>query len=121
MQERGSEFNRQCGIGSLSRSQERLDLDSDDPREDRITELGLVLVDAGEPVEEWSSLVNPGREIPPGIAALTGITNEMVARAPAFAEISLDLAARLEGRLLVAHNARFDYAFLRQEFRRTGL
>ncbi len=92
-----------------------------DPREDRITELGLVLVDAGEPVEEWSSLVNPGREIPPGIATLTGITNEMVARAPAFAEISLDLAAHLEGRLLVAHNARFDYAFLRQEFRRTGL
>jgi DNA polymerase-3 subunit epsilon len=92
-----------------------------DPREDRITEVGLVLMDAGEPVEEWSSLVNPGREIPPGIAALTGITDEMVACAPAFAEISLDLAARLDGRLLVAHNARFDFAFLRQEFRRAGL
>jgi len=92
-----------------------------DPREDRITELGMVLVDDGLPVEEWSTLVNPGREIPSGIQTLTGITNEMVASAPAFSEVSLDLAARLEGRLLVAHNARFDYAFLRHEFRRAGM
>jgi DNA polymerase-3 subunit epsilon len=92
-----------------------------DPREDRITEVGLALVDDGQPSEEWSSLINPGREIPAGIETLTGITNEMVAQAPGFAEVSLDLAARLQGRLLVAHNARFDYAFLRQEFRRAGM
>lgn len=92
-----------------------------DPREDRITEVGLALVDDGHPVEEWSSLINPGREIPAGIETLTGITNEMVARAPGFAEVGLDLAARLQGRLLIAHNARFDYAFLRQEFRRAGM
>ena len=92
-----------------------------DPREDRITEVGLVLADDGVPIEEWSSLINPAREIPHGIETLTGITNEMVASAPGFAEVSLDLAARLENRLLVAHNARFDYAFLRHEFRRAGL
>jgi DNA polymerase-3 subunit epsilon len=92
-----------------------------DPREDRITEVGVVLVDDGLPIEEWSTLINPGREIPHGIETLTGITNEMAARAPGFAEVSLDLAARLEDRLLVAHNARFDYAFLRHEFRRVGM
>jgi DNA polymerase-3 subunit epsilon len=92
-----------------------------DPREDRITEVGLVLVDDGRLVEEWSSLINPGREIPLGIETLTGISNEMVRHAPGFAEVSLDLAARLEDRLLIAHNARFDYAFLRHEFRRAGM
>ena len=45
----------------------------------------------------------------------------MVTSAPDFAEISFDLAARLAGRVLVAHNARFDYAFLRHEFRRAGM
>ncbi len=92
-----------------------------DPREDRITELGVVLVDDGVEIEEWTTLVNPGREIPHGIQTLTGITGEMTARAPGFSEVSLDLAARLEDRLLVAHNARFDYAFLRHEFRRVGI
>jgi DNA polymerase-3 subunit epsilon len=92
-----------------------------DPREDQITEIGLVLVDNGQIEEEWSTLINPGREIPPGIETLTGITNAMVSSAPRFGEVSLDLAARLEGRLLVAHNARFDHAFLRQAFRRVGM
>jgi DNA polymerase III subunit epsilon len=92
-----------------------------DPREDRITEVGVVLVDEGRPIEEWSTLINPGREIPRGIETLTGISSEMAARAPGFAEVSLDLAARLEDRLLVAHNARFDNAFLRHEFRRVGM
>lgn len=92
-----------------------------DPREDRITELGVVLVDDGVEIEQWTTLVNPGREIPHGIQTLTGITGEMTAHAPGFSEVSLDLAARLEDRLLVAHNARFDYAFLRHEFRRVGI
>jgi len=92
-----------------------------DPRRDRVTEIGLLLVDDGEVVEEWCSLVNPGRTIPPGIQTLTGITEAMVESAPRFEEVAMDLAARLNGRLLVAHNARFDYAFLRNEFRRASL
>jgi DNA polymerase-3 subunit epsilon len=91
-----------------------------DPRSDRITEIGLVLVDDGVVLEEWSTLVNPGRGIPPGIESLTGISDAMVCAAPGFADIALDLAARLDGRLLAAHNARFDYAFLRNEFQRAG-
>ena len=86
----------------------------------RITEVGIVLLEDGAVVEEWSSLVNPGQRIPPAIQAFTGITNEMVADAPTFEELRADVRSRLEGRLFVAHNARFDYGFLRSEFRRAG-
>jgi DNA polymerase-3 subunit epsilon len=55
------------------------------------------------------------------IQALTGITQDMVAAAPRFAEIAGELAERLAGRVLVAHNARFDYGFLRREFERVGI
>lgn len=92
-----------------------------DPRADRVTEVGLLLIDDGVLVEEWASLVNPGRCIPTGIEALTGISTRMVERAPAFDDLAVDLAQRLDGRVLVAHNARFDYAFLRGEFRRAGM
>ena len=88
---------------------------------DRITEVGLIEVERGRPVGEWSTLINPGVSIPPAIQALTGITNDMVALAPSFGEISRELLRRIEGRLLVAHNARFDYGFLRNEFERAGI
>ncbi|MGH8703146.1 MAG: exonuclease domain-containing protein, partial [Burkholderiales bacterium] len=91
------------------------------PVYDRITEVGLIDVERGGRVAEWSTLVNPGTRIPPAIQSLTGITDEMVALAPSFEEIAPRLLARLEGKLLVAHNARFDYGFLRNEFRRAGL
>jgi DNA polymerase-3 subunit epsilon len=88
---------------------------------DRIIEIGLVEVDRGRVVGEWSTLVNPGRRIPPAIQSLTGITEESVADAPTFGEISEALAQRLDGKVLAAHNARFDYGFLRSEFRRAGV
>jgi DNA polymerase III subunit epsilon len=87
---------------------------------DRITEIGLIEVDRGRLIGEWSTLVNPGVRIPPHIQILTGISNDMVARAPGFGDISDELYRRLEGRLLVAHNARFDYGFLCNEFERAG-
>ena len=88
---------------------------------DRIIEIGLVeLIPGGDPVE-WSTLVNPLRSIPPAVQALTGITEDMVARARTFGELAPALRARLEGRLLIAHNAPFDYGFLRREFARANL
>jgi DNA polymerase-3 subunit epsilon len=87
---------------------------------DRITEIGMVLVDESG-VSEWSSLVNPGTPIPPFITGLTGISDVMVAEAPDFAKIAGEISERLAGRLFVAHNARFDYGFLKNEFRRAGL
>jgi DNA polymerase-3 subunit epsilon len=91
------------------------------PVHDRITEIAVIEVEEGEVRSEWSTLVNPETTIPSGIQALTGITNAMVADAPTFAELAGDLYERLEGRIVVAHNARFDYGFLKQEFERRGL
>lgn len=91
-----------------------------DPTRDRVTEVAVLLVDDGALIEEWSTLVNPGTPIPPEIQSLTGITNDMVREAPLFAEIADELLARLHDRVLVAHNARFDYGFLKNECRRLG-
>ena len=85
---------------------------------DRVTEVAIVRVVDGELVEEWSTLVDPECSIPPDIQVLTGITNEMVRGAPTFAEIRHEVLERLEGHLFVAHNARFDYGFLKNEFAR---
>jgi DNA polymerase-3 subunit epsilon len=88
---------------------------------DRITEIGIVETRGAEVVDAWSTLVNPAMPIPPAITALTGISDRMVATAPTFAELHEALRGRLEGKLLVAHNARFDYGFLRSEFARVGV
>jgi DNA polymerase-3 subunit epsilon len=88
---------------------------------DRITEIGLLEVENGKVIAEWSSLVNPQAWISPFIEQHTGITNEMVADAPLFSALSTDLALRLRGKVLVAHNARFDYGFLVNEFRRCDI
>ena len=85
---------------------------------DRVTEVAIVRVVEGELVEEWSTLVDPERSIPPDIQILTGITNEMVKGAPTFSDIRHEVLGRLEGHLFVAHNARFDYGFLKNEFAR---
>ncbi|MDZ4255256.1 MAG: exonuclease domain-containing protein [Sulfuritalea sp.] len=86
---------------------------------DRITEIGIVEVDA-DGVREWSCLVNPGTPISGFIERLTGISNAMVANAPPFEEVAAEVRARLDGRLFIAHNARFDYGFLKNEFKRAG-
>lgn len=90
------------------------------PASDRITEIGIVEVD-GESVSRWSTLVNPERTIPEFIQRMTGISNDMVRDAPRFDAVADELKTRLKGRLFVAHNARFDYGFVRHEFRRMGL
>lgn len=92
----------------------------------RITEIGIVRVQKGEAVEEWSSLVNPECPIPAYIERFTGISNEMVAQAPRFADIAPLVLEKLRSRgapapIFVAHNARFDYSFLRAEFRRLDM
>jgi DNA polymerase-3 subunit epsilon len=86
---------------------------------DRITEIGIVEVDE-QGVREWSCLVNPGTPISGFIERLTGISNAMVAEAPPFEDVAAEVKERLEGRLFIAHNARFDYGFLKNEFKRAG-
>ncbi len=90
------------------------------PLVDRVTEVGVVLVDETG-VREWSQLVYPQTRIPVFIERLTGITNEMVLHSPTFQDIAQDLNALLEGYLFIAHNARFDYGFLKNEFKRLDI
>ncbi len=85
-----------------------------------ITEIGIVEVTEGG-VKEWSTLVRPEMRIPESIQRLTGISNDMVDCAPRFAEIADEVYDRLEGRLFVAHNARFDHGHLRAAFRRADM
>lgn len=87
---------------------------------DRITEIGIRFWRAGAVVGEWQTLLDPETRISSFIERLTGISNKMVAGAPRFAEMADELAARLEGCVFVAHNARFDYGFIKSEFRRLG-
>jgi DNA polymerase-3 subunit epsilon len=88
---------------------------------DRVIEIGLVTATGGLVEHEWSTLVDSGARIPFGVQQLTGISDEMVRDAPSFEVLAPELFERLRGRLFVAHNARFDYSFLRGEFRRVGL
>lgn len=89
-------------------------------RRDRITEVGIVLTDDHHIIHEWQALLNPGIAIPLHIQQLTGITPEMLSEAPGFHEVAEQINELLKDRIFVAHNARFDYSFIRQEFQRLG-
>lgn len=90
------------------------------PVRDRITEIAILRVEDGEVVARWESLVAPGQPIPPLIEEVTGISDAMVADAPAFEAVADTVAALLEGCVFVAHSARFDYGFIRNAFTRIG-
>ena len=90
------------------------------PNRDRITEIGLLEVEAGTVKASWSQLLNPETAIPEPVQAITGINSTLVANKPVFAEIADDLFSMLEGRVFVAHNARFDFGFLKNSFKRCG-
>jgi len=91
-----------------------------DAQRDRITEIGVVEV-GPDGIVEWDTLLDPQASIPPFIQGMTGITEDMVRGQPTFESIAESLAERLQGRLFVAHNARFDYGFLKNAFRRAGI
>ncbi|MBS1680776.1 MAG: GIY-YIG nuclease family protein [Bacteroidetes bacterium] len=87
----------------------------------RITEIAIYHHDGHSITDQYRSLINPGRTIPYFITGLTGINYEMVKEAPAFKDIARELHGWLEGRVFVAHNAHFDYSFLKKEFEDVGI
>ena len=89
-------------------------------RLEKITEIAIYLHDGNQVTGEFATLINPERNIPYFITNLTGITNEMVEDAPRFFEIARNIVELTEGRTFVAHNARFDYSFIREEFKSLG-
>jgi DNA polymerase III subunit epsilon len=109
-------------LASLARPIVFVDLETtgSDATADRITEIGVVEASTSG-IERWSVLVDPGVPVPPFIERLTGIDDSMLRGQPAFESLAPALAERLQGKLFVAHNARFDYGFLKNEFRRAGI
>lgn len=88
-------------------------------RGDRIVEVGLVLLDdAGQIEQEWTTLVNPQRDV--GATHVHGIRASDVVDAPLFVDIAAHLVSMLSGRTLVAHNQAFDVRFLRAELATSG-
>src|ERR687886_2869010 len=86
-----------------------------------LTEVGAVLVGGGELHDRWGSLVGVSQPLSRGIQRFTGISQAMGDAAPPPERVLPELAARLRGRVLVAHSARFDVRVLRQAFTRAGL
>ena len=84
-------------------------------KNDKVTEIGAVKVQDGEIVQRFSTLVNPGRPIPPRVVALTGISNDMVEDHPYINEILPIFLGFLGDLPLVAHNAKFDCKFLERD------
>lgn len=88
-------------------------------RGDRVVEVGVVLTDTeGNTEEEWTTLVNPRRDI--GAVHIHGITGADLLDAPEFPDIADHLLSLISGRTVVAHNATFDMRFLHAELARTG-
>jgi len=92
-----------------------------DTGSDRIIEIGAVALSADGKLEEYSHLVDPGIEVSERITEITGITNAMLKGKPEIKEILPSFFEFVGNGILVAHNAEFDYAFLRSESDRLGI
>jgi ATP-dependent DNA helicase DinG len=81
---------------------------------DAVTEIGAVRFNGHRIEAEWTRLINPGRPIPPAIAQLTGITNEMVRNAPPLKAVLHELEDFVGDAPIIGHNVRFDLSFLQR-------
>lgn len=87
----------------------------------KITEVAVYHHDGMNITNNFRLLLNPGRSIPYFITGLTGIDSNMVRDAPAFEDVADEIFSWLDGRVFVAHNAHFDYSFLKKEFEDVGI
>jgi DNA polymerase-3 subunit epsilon len=87
----------------------------------RITEIAIYHYDGVQIKNVFHSLLNPGRKVPQFITGLTGITSKMVEEAPEFSELADEIFLYLKDRVFVAHNAHFDYSFIKKEFETIGV
>ena len=87
---------------------------------DRITEVAIITLQDGKSTR-FETLLDPQVFIPSGITALTGISSQLVKGQPTFEEIASELFKELDDKIFIAHNARFDYGFLKAAFKRVGI
>lgn len=86
----------------------------------RVIEVAAIRVEEGRITRVFNQLIDPGSELPHFITSLTGITSQDLKGSQSFHQIAGELEDILRGAIFVAHNVRFDYSFLKQEFKRTG-
>jgi DNA polymerase-3 subunit epsilon len=92
-----------------------------DPKNDRVLEVAVYIIDIkGNEVYRWHTLINP-ESTKIGPVAIHGIQKEWVAEAPKFSEVAGNIGTLLTGRVALAHNGKFDFDFVKAEFRRCGL
>ena len=89
-------------------------------RGDRATEIAIVLLEDGQVVDRFQSLMNAGVRVNSFITQLTGISNEMLQAAPSAEQVMRDAARFVAGRPMAAHNAAFDRKFWQAELARCG-
>jgi DNA polymerase-3 subunit epsilon len=87
----------------------------------RIIDIGIIRVEHGKEIERYQTLINPGTAVPWRIEGITGISSDDLVTAPSFEEVALQIRELLEGSVFVAHNAPFDYSFVKSEFSRIGM
>lgn len=85
---------------------------------DRIIEIGIVRVENNVVTKTYETLLNPDTYVSPFIESLTGITTKDLENAPTFYEVKDEILEMLSDSIFVAHNVRFDYGFLKSEFKR---
>ena len=90
-------------------------------KNDRIIEIGAVIMKNGQEVDRFQTFVDPGRKLDKKIVELTGITDAMLQGAPGIEQVLPEFLAFVGGRVLVAHNSDFDTGFIRAECARQGL
>lgn len=88
---------------------------------DRVIEIGILRVENDRLVKTYQTLINPESYISPFIEQLTGIETADLTDAPTFDDVKYTILELLEGSVFVAHNVRFDYGFLKNEFQRHGI
>ena len=86
------------------------------PGEHGVIDIGILRVKNNKVIGRYNQLINPKRHINSFVSTLTGITDEVVANAPTFTEVKEEIFELLDGAIFVAHNSKFDYSFIRQEF-----
>jgi DNA polymerase-3 subunit epsilon len=85
-----------------------------------ITEISIHVFDGKKVVDKFETLINPGQPIPPYIQAMTGISDDMVADAPAFSDIAEKIYSILHDKIFIAHNVNFDYSFINGHLKASG-
>ncbi len=113
------------GDGNMQLTQEYVAFDLETtglfPDRDRIIEIGAVHMQGGKEISRFQTFVDPGRKLSQKTTDLTGITDAMLTGAPALEEVLPKFLEFVGGRMLVAHNAKFDTAFIRAACEALGL